>query len=81
MSITYSCVNELPEEYVEFKLLGMTMETKDWRQECLRLQAELDAVRAEMEDWKIKWERLMQFKDAPRLPLRGTYYLRLYGES
>ena len=47
------------------------MEPVDWRDECQRLQAELDAVRAEMEDWKIKWERLMQFKDAPRLPLRG----------
>lgn len=47
------------------------MELGDWRQECLRLQAELDAVRAEMEDYKVRWERLMQFKDAPRLPLRG----------
>lgn len=55
------------------------METKDWRQECLRLQAELDAVRAEMEDWKIKWERLMQFKDAPRLPLRGRTTLDYMG--
>lgn len=51
----------------------------DWRAECLRLQAELDAVRAEMEDWKIKWERLMQFKDAPRLPLRGRSTLDCVG--
>jgi hypothetical protein len=43
----------------------------DWRQECARLQIELDTVRAEMEDWKIKWERLMEFKQAPRLPVRG----------
>lgn len=49
----------------------MTMETKDWREECLRLQAELDAIREEMEDYKARCERLMQFKDAPRLPLRG----------
>ena len=47
------------------------MDNTDWRQECRLLQAELDAVRAEMEEWKEKWERLMQFKDAPRLPLRG----------
>lgn len=51
----------------------------DWRQECLRLQAELDAVRLEMEDWKSKWERLMQFKDAPRLPLRGRNTLTTVG--
>lgn len=43
----------------------------DWRQECLRLQAELDAVRAEMEDWKTKFERLMLWKEQPRLPVRG----------
>ena len=28
----------------------------NWRQECA--------------EWKEKWERLMQFKDAPRLPVR-----------
>jgi hypothetical protein len=43
----------------------------DWRQECARLHIELDATRAEMEDWKIKWERLMEVKQAPRLPVRG----------
>ena len=53
----------------------------DWKQECQRLQAELDAVRAEMEDWKIKWERLMQFKDAPRLPLRGRNTLDCVGST
>lgn len=51
----------------------------DWKQECLRLQAELDAVRAEMLDWKEKWERLMQFKDAPRLPVRGRSTLDCVG--
>jgi len=43
----------------------------DWRKECERLHVELDTVRAEMEDLKIKWERLMEFKQAPRLPVRG----------
>lgn len=51
----------------------------DWRAECLRLQAELDAIRLEAEDWKIKWERLMQFKEAPRLPLRGRNTLDCVG--
>jgi hypothetical protein len=47
------------------------MENKDWRQECARLQIELDSVRVEMEEWKEKWERLMKFKDAPRFPVKG----------
>ncbi len=51
----------------------------DWRAECLRLQAELDAVRLEMEDYKVRWERLMQFKDAPRLPVRGRSTLDCVG--
>lgn len=54
---------------------------KDWRQECERLQAELEAVRAEMLEWKEKWERLMQFKDAPRLPVRGLNNITGGGRS
>lgn len=47
------------------------MDNADWRQECAKLHIELDKVRAECAEWKEKWERLMQFKEAPRLPLRG----------
>jgi hypothetical protein len=43
----------------------------DWGQECLRLQAELDSVRQEMEEWKEKFNRLMLWKEQPRLPVRG----------
>ena len=46
------------------------MET-DWRAECAKLHIELDRVRLECAEWKEKWERLMQFKEAPRLPVRG----------
>jgi len=55
------------------------LETKDWRAECAKLQIELDKVRAEMEDWKIKWERLMEFKQSPRLPVRGRSTLTTMG--
>lgn len=47
------------------------MDNTDWRKECAKLHIELDAVRAEVLEWKEKWERLMQFKEAPRLPVRG----------
>ena len=47
------------------------MDNTNWRKECARLHIELDKVRLECAEWKEKWERLMQFKDAPRLPLRG----------
>ena len=46
------------------------MET-NWRQECARLHIELDKVRLEMEEWKTKFERLMLWKEQPRLPVRG----------
>lgn len=55
------------------------MNEVDWRKECARLQIELDKVRAEMEEGKEKWERLMQFKDAPRLPVRGRSTLYCVG--
>ncbi len=47
------------------------VETKDWREQCKLLQAELDKIIKERDEWKEKWERVMQFKDAPRPPLRG----------
>lgn len=47
------------------------METKDWRAECARLHIELDKVRAECTEWKTKFERLMLWKEQPRLPVRG----------
>lgn len=47
------------------------MDNTDWRQECAKLHIELDAVRAEMEEWKTKFERLMLWKEQPRLPVRG----------
>ena len=47
------------------------METKNWRQECERLQAELDTIRLEASDWKEKFERLMLWKEQPRLHVRG----------
>ena len=43
----------------------------NWRAECARLHIELDTVRAEMEEWKTKFERLMLWKEQPRLPIRG----------
>ena len=43
----------------------------NWRQECARLHIELDSVRAEMLEWKTKFERLMLYKEQPRLPVRG----------
>lgn len=46
------------------------MET-DWRQECAKLHIELDSVRAEMGEWETKFERLMLWKEQPRLPVRG----------
>ena len=46
------------------------MET-DWRAECAKLHIELDRVRVECAEWKEKWERLMQFKESPRLPVGG----------
>ena len=46
------------------------MDIIDWRQECARLQIELDSVRAEMLEWKTKFERLMLWKEQPRLPVR-----------
>ena len=54
------------------------MET-DWRKECAKLHIELDEVRLECAEWKEKWERLMQFKDAPRLPVRGLTTLDCVG--
>ena len=48
------------------------METKDWRQECARLQAELDLVTKECHEWKEKFERIMIYQKQPRLPVRGT---------
>lgn len=56
------------------------MET-DWRQECAKLHIELDKVRVECAEWKEKWERLMQFKDAPRLPVRGLNNITGGGRS
>ena len=55
------------------------MDNTNWRKECAKLHIELDAVRAEVLEWKEKWERLMQFKDAPRLPLRGRSTLDCVG--
>jgi hypothetical protein len=52
---------------------------KNWRQECAKLHIELDKVRLECAEWKEKWERLMQFKEAPRLPLRGRSTLDCVG--
>lgn len=43
----------------------------NWRAECARLHMELDTVRAEMLEWKTKFERLMLWKEQPRLPVRG----------
>lgn len=57
----------------------MTLETKDWREQCRLLQAELDKIIKERDEWKEKWERVMQFKDAPRLPLRGRNTLDCVG--
>ena len=54
------------------------MET-DWRQECARLHIELEKVRVECAEWKEKWGRLMQFKEAPRLPVRGRSTLDCIG--
>lgn len=51
----------------------------DWRAECARLHIELDKVRLECAEWKEKWECLMQFKDAPRLPVRGRSTLDCVG--
>jgi replication fork clamp-binding protein CrfC len=48
------------------------METKDWRQECERLQAELDVIKLEASEWKEKFERLALWKEQPRLPVRGV---------
>ena len=56
------------------------MET-DWRAECAKLHIELDRVRVECAEWKGKWERLMQFKDAPRLPVRGLNNITGGGRS
>lgn len=44
----------------------------DWKQECIRLQAELDAVRAEMEEWKEKFNRFLLWKEQPRLAVKGS---------
>lgn len=43
----------------------------DWRKECARLQVELDTVRAELAESKERWERMLGFQNAPRLPVRG----------
>ena len=55
------------------------MDIIDWRQECIRLQIELDAVRVEMEDFKDRWERLLLWKDQPRLHVRGLTTLDCVG--
>lgn len=55
------------------------VDNTDWRKECVKLHVELDKVRLECAEWKDKWERLMQFKDAPRLPLRGRSTLDCVG--
>lgn len=47
------------------------MDNENWREECRLLQAELETIIRERDQWKEKWERLMQFKDAPRLPVKG----------
>ena len=57
------------------------MDNTDWRKECAKLHIELDKVRVEMLEWKEKWERLMQFKDAPRLPVRGLNNITGGGRS
>ena len=55
------------------------VDNTNWRKECAKLHIELDKVRVEMLEWKEKWERLMQFKEAPRLPLRGHNTLDCVG--
>lgn len=52
------------------------METKDWRQECERLQAELDVIKLEASEWKEKFERLALWKEQPRLPIK-THIIKL----
>jgi hypothetical protein len=47
------------------------METKDWRHECARLQAELDIITKECNEWKEKFERALLWQKQPRLPVRG----------
>lgn len=49
------------------------MSETNWRAECARLHIELDIVRAEMEEWKIKFERSMLWKEVPRMPVLGRY--------
>lgn len=46
------------------------MENENWREQCKTVQAELEKIIIERDEWKEKWERLMQFKEAPRLPVR-----------
>ena len=46
------------------------MDNTDWRERCTLLQAELDEITKEMLEWKTKFERLMLWKEQPRLPVR-----------
>lgn len=57
------------------------VETRDWRQECERLQAELDVIRLEASEWKEKFERLALWKEQPRLPVRGNTKLDCVGKD
>lgn len=47
------------------------VDDRDWRERCALLQAELDEITKEMLEWKTKFERLMLWKEQPRLPIRG----------
>jgi hypothetical protein len=48
------------------------MNSTDYIAQIKELQVELDQVRQECLEWKTKFERLMLYKDQPRLPVKGN---------
>lgn len=47
------------------------MDSSAYIEQIRKLQAELDLITKECNDWKEKFERLLTYQKQPRLPVKG----------